>query len=249
MLEDALRTNAHTRDVGWRRSDSTVRRPIASSISHPPSSSDAGSTRDDQTKIVVHAPTPVSGTTTPTSNESRFFKFRFGAKTPSPTTPAYPHAQPVHLASASLPSLGLPLDEDTRARDELSAKQESLRRKGSELEAMHADLSVKEDKLKAREEELRVREEGIKEAKAREKELEEVKALLEAERKAAKELEKEKARVEEEIETLTQSLFEEVSLALSPKLISYTHWFDLGKQDGSRRTKTGSRGRSVAERN
>ncbi|KAF8600629.1 hypothetical protein BDV93DRAFT_260543 [Ceratobasidium sp. AG-I] len=210
MLEDALRTNAHTRDVGWRRSDSTVRRPVTSSMSYPSSSSVAGIGGDGQANIVVHAPTPVNGTTTPTPNESRFFKFRFGSKTPSPTTPAYPHAQPAHLASASLPSLGLPLEEETRARDDLSAKQESLRRKTSELEAMHTDLSAKEEKLKAKEEELRVREEGIKEAKAREKELEEVKALLEAEKKAGKELEKEKSRVEEEIETLTQSLFEEM---------------------------------------
>lgn len=214
MLEDALRTNAHTRDVGWRRSDSTVRRPVASSISYPSSSSVGGVGGEDQTKIVVHAPSPASGTTTPTPNESRFFKFRFGSKTPSPTSPAYPHAQPVHLASASLPSLGLPLDEETRARDELSAKQESLKRKTSELEAMHADLSGKEEKLKAREEELRVREEGIKavkeKEKEREKELEEVKALLEAAKKAGKEMEMEKTRVEEEIESLTQSLFEEV---------------------------------------
>ncbi|KAG8687511.1 hypothetical protein FRC11_007101 [Ceratobasidium sp. 423] len=93
MLEDALKHNSHTRDVGWRRSDSTAsRRPPANSVSYSTTSITSGGSIDEHgARIVVHAPSPQSpppraATTTPTGQgESRFFRFRFGSKTPSPT--------------------------------------------------------------------------------------------------------------------------------------------------------------------
>ncbi|KAG8712010.1 hypothetical protein FRC12_003426 [Ceratobasidium sp. 428] len=219
MLEDALRSNAQSRDVGWRRSDSASialqragGRPVAASVSYPSAA--------EQAKIVVQAPSPVkSGASTPAAvpmspPENRFFKFRFGSKTPSPTSPAYPasQAQPAttHLTSASLPSLGLSIEDEARAKqiEELTTKQESLKTKSSELETKQAELVEMEKKLKAREDEA---ERALKSSKEKEDELERVKKLLDTEKKTSTELEKEKSRVQDEIETLTQSLFEEAN--------------------------------------
>ncbi|KAG8792793.1 hypothetical protein FRC12_004815 [Ceratobasidium sp. 428] len=222
MLEDALRSNAQSRDVGWRRSDSASialqragGRPVAASVSYPSAA--------EQAKIVVQAPSPVkSGASTPAAGtavpmsppENRFFKFRFGSKTPSPTSPAYPasQAQPAttHLTSASLPSLGLSIEDEARAKqiEELTTKQESLKTKSSELETKQAELVEMEKKLKAREEEA---ERALTASKEKEDELERVKKLLDVEKKTSTELEKEKSRVQDEIETLTQSLFEEAN--------------------------------------
>ncbi|KAG8704271.1 hypothetical protein FRC09_003657 [Ceratobasidium sp. 395] len=223
MLEDALRSNAQSRDVGWRRSDSASialqragGRPVAASVSYPSAA--------EQAKIVVQAPSPVkSGASTPAAGatavpmsppENRFFKFRFGSKTPSPTSPAYPASQSqpatTHLTSASLPSLGLSIEDEARAKqiEELATKQESLKAKSSELETKQAELVEMEKKLKTREDEA---ERALKASKEKEDELERVKKLLDTEKKTSAELEKEKSRVQDEIETLTQSLFEEAN--------------------------------------
>ncbi|KAG9121142.1 hypothetical protein FRC07_003029 [Ceratobasidium sp. 392] len=213
MLEDALRSNNSqlSRDVGWRRSDSNAaaRRPVAASVSYPSAA--------EQAKVVVQAPSPVKsagGTPTPMSPpESRFFKFRFGSKTPSPTSPAYPSSQPqsaTHLTSASLPSLGLSIEDEARAKqiEELTSKQESLKLKSAEIDTRQQELIEMEKKLKAREDEA---EKVLKESKERQDELERVRKALEAEKKTSEELEKEKSRVQDEIESLTQSLFEEAN--------------------------------------
>ncbi|KAG9094646.1 hypothetical protein FRC06_010614 [Ceratobasidium sp. 370] len=206
MLEDALRTNSQSRDVGWRRSDSNARRPAAASMSYPSAA--------EQAKVVVHAPSPVkssSGTATPMSPpENRFFKFRFGSKTPSPTSPAYPQSQPAHLTSASLPSLGLSIEDEARAKqlEKITSEQEALKLKAAEIDARAQELAEREKNLRAREEEV---ERVFEDSKAREDELEKVKKELEAERKTSEELEKEKSRVQDEIESLTQSLFEEAN--------------------------------------
>lgn len=237
MLEDALRHNAHTRDVGWRRSDSTAsRRPVAGSVSYSHSSistvsgASTGSVDEQGAKIVVHAASPsspplakarvsVSGTTTPTSGESRFFRFRFGSKTPSPTFPPHMVANsssgPAHLTSASLPSLGLPLEEAAASEAKLKPPAPT-----------DIEVAALEQKLKAREEELKAKEEAVKE---REKELSDLRTLLEAEKKNSIELEKEKARVQDEIESLTQSLFEEVRAFCYHLLLTK---YGAGKQNG-----------------
>ncbi|CUA73140.1 hypothetical protein RSOLAG22IIIB_10576 [Rhizoctonia solani] len=232
MLEDALKHNSHTRDVGWRRSDSTAsRRPPASSVSYSTSSvTSSGSVDEHGARIVVHAPAPQSpppraATTTPTNpnpnpnpipgpGESRFFRFRFGSKTPSPTAAVHqtqansnnkaasPPPSVAHLTSASLPSLGLALDEVPPTPPSTTSVMSS----GTKVP--DPELVALEKKLKEREEEVRLKEESIQ---ARDKELEELKAKLEAERKVCSELEQEKAKVTEEIETLTQSLFEEAN--------------------------------------
>ncbi|CAE6501643.1 unnamed protein product [Rhizoctonia solani] len=217
MLEDALKHNSHTRDVGWRRSDSTAsRRPPANSVSYSTSSvTSSGSVDEHGAKIVVHAPSPQSpppraATTTPTGQpESRFFRFRFGSKTPSPTSAIHQVQQskganspPSHLTSASLPSLGLAL-EDVPPTPPSTTSVTSTGTKVPDPE-----LAALEKKLKEREEEIKAKEEAIE---ARNKELEELKAKLDAEKKLSSELEKEKASVQEEIESLTQSLFEEAN--------------------------------------
>ncbi|EUC58675.1 GDP/GTP exchange factor Sec2p [Rhizoctonia solani AG-3 Rhs1AP] len=224
MLEDALKHNSHTRDVGWRRSDSTAsRRPPANSLSYSTSSvTSSGSIDEHGAKIVVHAPSPQSpppraATTIPTAGpgpgESRFFRFRFGSKTPSPTAAIHqtqankaasppPSLSATHLTSASLPSLGLALEDVPPTPPSTSSAMSTGAR------VPDPELVALERKLKDREEEVRAKEESIQ---ARDKELQELKAKLEAEKKACIELEKEKSKVTEEIETLTQSLFEEAN--------------------------------------
>ncbi|KAG9079684.1 hypothetical protein FS749_008311 [Ceratobasidium sp. UAMH 11750] len=206
MLEDALRSNSQSRDVGWRRSDSNARRPVAASLSYPSAA--------EQAKVVVQAPSPVqstSGTPTPMSPpENRFFKFRFGSKTPSPTAPAYPQPQPAHLTSASLPSLGLSVEDEARAKqiEQIASDREALKLKAAEIDTRNQELAERENDLRAREEEA---ERVLEDSKERQDELERVRKELEAERKTSQELEKEKSRVQDEIETLTQSLFEEAN--------------------------------------
>ncbi|KEP48828.1 GDP/GTP exchange factor Sec2p [Rhizoctonia solani 123E] len=224
MLEDALKHNSHTRDVGWRRSDSTAsRRPPANSLSYSTSSvTSSGSIDEHGAKIIVHAPSPQSpppraATTIPTAGpgpgESRFFRFRFGSKTPSPTAAIHqtqankaasppPSLSATHLTSASLPSLGLALEDVPPTPPSTSSAMSTGAR------VPDPELVALERKLKDREEEVRAKEESIQ---ARDKELQELKAKLEAEKKACIELEKEKSKVTEEIETLTQSLFEEAN--------------------------------------
>ncbi|CAE7205621.1 unnamed protein product [Rhizoctonia solani] len=217
MLEDALKHNSHTRDVGWRRSDSTAsRRPPANSISYSTSSvTSSGSVDEHGTKIVVHAPAPQSpppraATTVPTgqAGESRFFRFRFGSKTPSPTAAVHqtqakaaspPPVPATHLTSASLPSLGLALEDVPPTPPSTTSATSKV---------ADPELAALEKKLKEQEEELRAKQESIQ---ARDKELQDLKAKLDAERKVSSELEQEKAKVTEEIETLTQSLFEEAN--------------------------------------
>ncbi|CAE6475963.1 unnamed protein product, partial [Rhizoctonia solani] len=228
MLEDALKHNSHTRDVGWRRSDSTAsRRPPANSVSYSTSSvTSSGSVDEHGAKIVVHAPSPQSpppraATTTPTGQpESRFFRFRFGSKTPSPTSAIHQVQQskganspPSHLTSASLPSLGLAL-EDVPPTPPSTTSVTSTGTKVPDPE-----LAALEKKLKEREEEIKAKEEAIE---ARNKELEELKAKLDAEKKLSSELEKEKASVQEEIESLTQSLFEEEKASVQEEIESLT---------------------------
>ncbi|CEL54368.1 hypothetical protein RSOLAG1IB_07018 [Rhizoctonia solani AG-1 IB] len=228
MLEDALKHNAHTRDVGWRRSDSTAsRRPPANSVSYSTSSvtsGGSGSIDEHGARIVVHAPSPQSpppraSTTTPTGTaqgESRFFRFRFGSKTPSPTSAiaqvnkaASPPPQVLggaaHLTSASLPSLGLALEDVPPTPPSATSTAGSVRPADPELAALEKKLKDKEDEIKAKEESIQ----------ARDKQLEELKSKLEAEKKVSSELEMEKARVQEEIESLTQSLFEEANKMVS----------------------------------
>ncbi|KDN35403.1 hypothetical protein RSAG8_11624, partial [Rhizoctonia solani AG-8 WAC10335] len=225
MLEDALKHNSHARDVGWRRSDSTASRlgrPPANSLSYSTSSvTSNGSIDEHGTKIVVHAPSPQSPpprTATTTLNgqapgESRFFRFRFGSKTPSPTAAVHqankaasPPPSVTHLTSASLPSLGLAIEEAPPTPPSTTSATSTATR------APDPELAALEKRLKEREEEIRAKEESIQ---ARNKELEELKAKLEAEKKLSSELEKEKSKVTEEIETLTQSLFEEANKMVS----------------------------------
>jgi len=159
MLEDALKhdTSGQSKDVGWRRTSGRDNDPRASversqSLDHAQVSSD---------------PSPPPSASTPTSvstQDNRFFKFRFSTSTattsrpatrpgtpgnsPNPATSVHPH----HLTSPSMPLLST----------------------------------------------------------ARTKELEEITAELEKERSARKSISEEKKALEEELESLSQALFEEV---------------------------------------
>ena len=167
MLEEALKhdTSGQSKDVGWRRASGRDNDPRSSversqSLDIPQVSSDP-------------SPPPSAGTptsSTPTSTQdNRFFRFRFSTPTamtsrpatrpgtpgnsPNPAASVHPH----HLTSPSMPSLST----------------------------------------------------------ARSKELEEITAELEKERSARKSISDEKKALEEELESLSQALFEEVRNSFS----------------------------------
>ena len=161
MLEDALKrdTSGQSKDVGWRRTSGRDNDPRASV--------ERSQSLDLQASL---DPSPPSSASTPTSStpvstqDNRFFKFRFSsssATTSRPATrPGTPGASPnptasVHVHHLTSPSMPL--------------------------------LST-----------------------ARSKELEEITAELEKERIARKSISDQKKALEEELESLSQALFEEV---------------------------------------
>jgi hypothetical protein len=159
MLEEALKrdSSGHSKDVGWRRSGARD-----------------GEHRDrrvSEERSGEETPSIESGTNSPisTTQESRFFKFRFTGSSPNPgSRPGTPHdiRSPGingahHLNSPSLPII-----------------------------PSHSH-----------------------------KELEELTVELRKERAARKAVVDEKAALEAEIESLSQALFEEVSLHLLPALL------------------------------
>jgi hypothetical protein len=202
MLEDALKHNSSSKDVGWRRSSRDTAHP-----SLPPSQMSAKSQRpslDEGDEQETHPSSSLDspdldngppsglppGTLSP-SQDSRFFRFRFSSSGRS--TPTQPHSPPTthksllnsgrpssasgspnlgHLTSASLPSL-------------LPATPSS-------------------------------------------KELEDLRAELDAERQKLQKIAGEKKSLEGELESLSQALFEEVSYKLnyvfhcqSPQLLMF----------------------------
>ncbi|KAH9484735.1 hypothetical protein JR316_0001635 [Psilocybe cubensis] len=163
MLEDALKrdTTGQSKDVGWRRTS-------AREAENPRTSLERSQSVDHY--VPSSDPSPPPSASTPSTQDNRFFKFRFSGNTntnPRPasrpstpsgssslvSSPQIPGVQTHHLTSPSMPSL----------------------------------------------------------SSVRSKELEELSAELEKERKAKKKIAEEKAALEEELESLSQALFEEAN--------------------------------------
>jgi hypothetical protein len=150
MLEDALKrdTSGRGKDLGWRRgrSNGGLEEDAASSHSL------------DVDRSSIDVPRPSQSPAPDQNTEGRFFKFRFGGRSPPPSVPVPVNtsplngSHPLHLSSASLSSL----------------------------------------------------------VPTRDKELDDLTSELERERKARQEIVDEKKKLEEELESLSQALFEEV---------------------------------------
>ncbi|KAE9383578.1 hypothetical protein BT96DRAFT_982508 [Gymnopus androsaceus JB14] len=230
MLEDAVKSlssqhGTNPRDVGsvgWRRNT-----PSASSSSIHVSTSDLPPGTGPSTGTPLTASPPLSASIPPSESaqamppppppqqqpppqqESRFFKFRFNSssssfssaassrpQTPTPasgpeSSPVIPAAGASHYASLSYSSSSAAADDDAYANGDLAVQLTSLRR---DFENLKSQLSRDKDEL----------------AKSRE-ELGKNKESLEVEvRKRVKEEEGRKA-LEEELESLSQALFEEAN--------------------------------------
>ncbi|QRV94497.1 hypothetical protein RhiJN_22515 [Ceratobasidium sp. AG-Ba] len=174
MLEDALRSNSQSRDVGWRRSDSTARRPVAASVSYPSAA--------EQAKIIVQAPSPA--------------KANSGASTPtSPPMPLFPPANSANSSHVCVVAFAWSHpEEETRAKqvEDLTSQQEALKLKASEIDTRHQELVDLEKKIKAREEEVE------KLLKEREAELDKANNMVATERRRMAEVEALLKETEEE---------------------------------------------------
>ncbi|QRW08742.1 hypothetical protein RhiLY_07741 [Ceratobasidium sp. AG-Ba] len=174
MLEDALRSNSQSRDVGWRRSDSTARRPVAASVSYPSAA--------EQATIVVQAPSPA--------------KANSGASTPtSPPIPLFPPANSANSSHVCVVAFTWSHSRGkTRAKqvDELASQQAALKLKASEIDTRHQELVDLEKKIKAREEEVE------KLLKEREAELDKANNMVATERRRMAEVEALLKETEEE---------------------------------------------------
>jgi len=174
MLEEALKreTNGHTQDVGWRRasgnrrsSDERSKSVDRASVTHARNDSNPGSSVGSPVVSATSIPAPAPAPPTPTpqsSQDSRFFRFRFTGSISSRsslTRPTTPTAH--HLTSPSMPVLPT----------------------------------------------------------IQTREIEELTSQLEKERTARKTVSDEKAALEAELESLSQALFEEVSVVPYPILI------------------------------
>ncbi|KAH7888906.1 hypothetical protein F5I97DRAFT_1856474 [Phlebopus sp. FC_14] len=147
MLEEALKreTPSSARDVGWRRWSAREVQNIEKSVEDErPRSLDYGSLNESGTPSApsgaVSADGFKSGLTTPntllhpptplTSQESRFFKFRFNSGSKSP--------HPSHLTSPSLPSLV----SSTREKEFEELQEELLRERQAHKAAVAAKAAL-----------------------------------------------------------------------------------------------------------
>lgn len=164
MLEDALKrdTSGQSKDVGWRRtSGREAENPRASlersqSVEHHTPSSD---------------PSPPPSASIPTTQDNRFFKFRFSGNTNTNSRPASRPGTP----SGSSSQVSSPQISGVQPHHLTSPSMPSL-------------------------------------SSVRSKELDDLTAELEMEKKAKKKIADEKAALEEELESLSQALFEEVRI-------------------------------------
>ena len=166
MLEDALRNNSLSKDVGWRRSSresGSFQQAPCPPVASPPASID-----ENEAQGVPDSPPSDrdSGTTFPapaTQSDSGFFRFRFsgsGRSTPTqstqpPNSPPRaqwsqraPHPAVGHLTSASLPSLVAPPPAANGELEELRGqlliekrKSEKIADEKKELEGELENLS------------------------------------------------------------------------------------------------------------
>ncbi|THH12690.1 hypothetical protein EW146_g7459 [Bondarzewia mesenterica] len=153
MLEDALRRNSLSSDVGWRRSSrETSHLPTqhASSQSQRPSLDEGDHGRKSLESPDVENPPPSAATpsTISPSQDSRFFRFRFSSGRTTPTQPHSPDTvnRPLpngtrspslgptsHLTSASLPSLLPTQPSHEKELEELRAKLKDENQKYEKL--------------------------------------------------------------------------------------------------------------------
>ncbi|EIM81016.1 uncharacterized protein STEHIDRAFT_125313 [Stereum hirsutum FP-91666 SS1] len=198
MLEDALRRNSSSKDVGWRRSARDQSQPSASgrntpmqpsgrpsldeaearngSLESPPLSSTTAPESGNPTTPTVLTPT----TAPPPSGDSRFFRFRFNSTRSIPTQPSSPD-----LTNSSNPG--------TRPPSSSNPPPPSGTGAGAVGHLTSASLP------------------SLLPDPAQEKELEELRKKLEEERKKYERICGEKKNLEGELESLSQALFEEIS--------------------------------------
>ena len=162
MLEDALKKDhsVHAREVGWRRSSAredesrraSQERQTSVSVPTPaPSSAFGEATQGPDSASGRNSPavpaTPVSTTT----EERRFFKFRFtsvsSSSTPSarPSTPngtAIPTGLYHHLNSPSLPSLPAHAKEVEELNEQLQKERVAKKKVEQEKAALEAELEA-----------------------------------------------------------------------------------------------------------
>lgn len=165
MLEDALKRDpGHSKDVGWRRmsareqhlkAESERRRSTDSlastEYSASPTLSQPPSAIDHHSPIAPRSATMPSPA--PSTTENRFFRFRFGngSTTPSSSHPSSPRLSagqsPImngsHLTSASLPSLVPQMDRDKEIEDlqhQLEAERKARKEASEAKTALEAEL-------------------------------------------------------------------------------------------------------------
>lgn len=136
MLEEALKrdSSGHSKDVGWRRSGARE-----------------GELRRSEERSGEDTPSIESGTNSPisTTQESRFFKFRFTGSSPNPgSRPSTPHdiRSPAingahHLNSPSLPTLPPPPNKELEELTaELQKERAARKAVADEKEALEAEI-------------------------------------------------------------------------------------------------------------
>lgn len=135
MLEEALKrdSSGHSKDVGWRRSGARE-----------------GEQRRSEERSGEDTPSIESGTNSPisTTQESRFFKFRFTGSSPNPgSRPGTPHdiRSPAingahHLNSPSLPTLPPPNKELEELTAELQKERAARKAVADEKQALEAEI-------------------------------------------------------------------------------------------------------------
>lgn len=158
MLEEALKreTNGHTQDVGWRRasgnrrsSDERSNSVDRASATHARNDSNPSSSVGSPVVPAVSIPVPAStpapappAQTPPSSQDSRFFRFRFTGSISSrssltrPTTPAAHH-----LTSPSMPALPtIPTREIEELTSQLEKERAARKTVSDEKAALEAEL-------------------------------------------------------------------------------------------------------------
>ncbi|KAL5506991.1 hypothetical protein ACEPAH_6447 [Sanghuangporus vaninii] len=211
MLEDALRRESAigSKDVGWRRrserpesrqghhakerSDSLGSRPPSRqgsmSVQSTPTSEVMASPAPPESPIVKPATSPVPAQ--PVQQDSRFFRFRFGSSSASSSPNPNANAGPSRPRTPPVSAGAIPGSASRRAVDVIRERDASHLTSAS-LPSLVASTTKQEDELVA--------------------ELSEVRAKLEK-------VSNEKRTLEQEVEGLSQALFEEANKMVAQERI------------------------------
>jgi hypothetical protein len=151
MLEEALKreTNGQTQDVGWHRASGNRHSSDERSATHARNDSNPGSSVSSPVVSAASIPTPTSASApappTPTpqsSQDNRFFRFRFTGSISSRsslTRPTTPTAH--HLTSPSMPVLPtIPTREIEELTSQLEKERTARKTISDEKAALEAEL-------------------------------------------------------------------------------------------------------------